>query len=161
MKREGHLQSSGVRAYGALRGLHEERETESKNTVSAHSWTLSRRVYARQFSADGRLRTRQRSDSRLLFSRLAQRSISVPRQHGRIGQLCRMRNRAFQAIGSRKSRCGGFQDETDPVVMAQKINAAADNGVSVFLFDWYWHDRGTWNGRVGINCTARPCGKAR
>jgi hypothetical protein len=34
----------------------------------------------------------------------------------------------------------GYQDESDPVVMAQKIDAAADNHVSVFLFDWYWHD---------------------
>ena len=40
----------------------------------------------------------------------------------------------------------GYQDEDDPAVMAQKIKAAADNGVSVFLFDWYWHDRGKWNG---------------
>lgn len=40
----------------------------------------------------------------------------------------------------------GYQDESDPAVMAQKIDAAADNDVSVFLFDWYWHDRGKWSG---------------
>jgi glycosyl transferase family WbsX len=33
-------------------------------------------------------------------------------------------------------------------VMAQKIDAAADNAVSVFLFDWYWHDHGKWSGPV-------------
>lgn len=32
----------------------------------------------------------------------------------------------------------GYQDEADPAVMAQKIDAAADHGVDVFLFDWYW-----------------------
>lgn len=42
----------------------------------------------------------------------------------------------------------GYQDESDPAVMAQKINAAVDHGVSIFLFDWYWHDRGKWKGTV-------------
>jgi len=42
----------------------------------------------------------------------------------------------------------GYQDESEPAVMAEKINAAADNGVSAFLFDWYWHDRGKWTGPV-------------
>jgi hypothetical protein len=32
----------------------------------------------------------------------------------------------------------GYQDEADPAVMAQKIDAAADHGVNAFLFDWYW-----------------------
>jgi hypothetical protein len=40
----------------------------------------------------------------------------------------------------------GYQNESDPAVMAQKIEAAVDNGVSVFLFDWYRHDRGSWKG---------------
>ncbi len=34
----------------------------------------------------------------------------------------------------------GFEDESDPAVMAKKINAAADYGVDGFLFDWYWYD---------------------
>jgi hypothetical protein len=34
----------------------------------------------------------------------------------------------------------GYQDEADPAVMAQKIDAAADNGVGAFLFDWYWRN---------------------
>jgi hypothetical protein len=36
----------------------------------------------------------------------------------------------------------GYGDESDPEVMAQKIDAAADHGVDVFIFDWYWYDDG-------------------
>ena len=37
----------------------------------------------------------------------------------------------------------GYTDEAQPSVMEQKIDAAADHGVDVFLFDWYWADGGT------------------
>jgi hypothetical protein len=30
----------------------------------------------------------------------------------------------------------------DPAAMEKKINAAADHGVNVFIFDWYWYDEG-------------------
>jgi len=36
----------------------------------------------------------------------------------------------------------GYEDESDPVVMAKKIDAAADHGIDVFIFDWYWFDEG-------------------
>ncbi len=36
----------------------------------------------------------------------------------------------------------GYEDEADPQVMAKKIDTAADHGVDVFLFDWYWYDDG-------------------
>jgi hypothetical protein len=36
----------------------------------------------------------------------------------------------------------GYQDESDPAVMANKINAAADHGISAFIFDWYYYDDG-------------------
>jgi hypothetical protein len=36
----------------------------------------------------------------------------------------------------------GYQDESDPVVMAQKIDAAADAGIDAFIFDWYWYGGG-------------------
>lgn len=36
----------------------------------------------------------------------------------------------------------GETDEADPAVMARKIDAAADHGIDVFLFDWYHHDTG-------------------
>ena len=34
----------------------------------------------------------------------------------------------------------GYEDESDPRVMERKIDAAADHGVNVFIFDWYWYD---------------------
>ncbi len=38
----------------------------------------------------------------------------------------------------------GYQDESDPNVMAQKIDAAADYGVDAFIFDWYYYDDGPY-----------------
>lgn len=36
----------------------------------------------------------------------------------------------------------GECDEKDPAVMAQKIDAAANAGVNVFIFDWYYYNDG-------------------
>lgn len=36
----------------------------------------------------------------------------------------------------------GYLDEAQPAVMAHKIAAAADHGVKVFIFDWYFYDDG-------------------
>ena len=36
----------------------------------------------------------------------------------------------------------GYTDESKPEVMAQKIAAAADHGISAFLFDWYYYNDG-------------------
>jgi hypothetical protein len=36
----------------------------------------------------------------------------------------------------------GYEDESDPLIMARKIDAAADHGIDVFLFDWYFYDDG-------------------
>jgi hypothetical protein len=36
----------------------------------------------------------------------------------------------------------GYEDESDPVAMAKKIDAAADHGIDVFIFDWYYYDDG-------------------
>ena len=33
----------------------------------------------------------------------------------------------------------GYGDESEPEVMAKKIDAAADHGIGTFLFDWYWY----------------------
>ena len=41
----------------------------------------------------------------------------------------------------------GYEDETDPAVMAKKIDAAADHGIDAFIFDWYWYDDGPFLGR--------------
>ena len=34
----------------------------------------------------------------------------------------------------------GYVNEADPSVMKMQINAAADHGVNVFIYDWYWYD---------------------
>ena len=34
----------------------------------------------------------------------------------------------------------GYEDESDPKVMEKKIGAAANHGVNVFIFDWYWYE---------------------
>lgn len=36
----------------------------------------------------------------------------------------------------------GYTDESDPMAMAQKIEAAALHGIGAFIFDWYWFDDG-------------------
>lgn len=36
----------------------------------------------------------------------------------------------------------GYADESDPKVMARKVDAAADNGVDAFIFDWYYYNDG-------------------
>ncbi len=36
----------------------------------------------------------------------------------------------------------GYEDESDPVAMAKKIDAAADHGIDAFIFDWYYYDDG-------------------
>jgi hypothetical protein len=41
----------------------------------------------------------------------------------------------------------GYGDESDPKVMAKKIDAAADNGVDAFLFDWYYYEDGPFLNR--------------
>jgi len=38
----------------------------------------------------------------------------------------------------------GYADESKPGVMARKIDAAADHGIDVFIFDWYWYDDGSF-----------------
>lgn len=36
----------------------------------------------------------------------------------------------------------GYVDEKDPKVMAMKIDAAADNEIDCFIFDWYIYEDG-------------------
>lgn len=35
----------------------------------------------------------------------------------------------------------GYVNEADPYIMSSQISAAADHGVNVFIYDWYWYDR--------------------
>jgi hypothetical protein len=41
----------------------------------------------------------------------------------------------------------GYSDEKDPIVMAQKIDAATDNGIDCFIFDWYMYEDGPFLNR--------------
>ncbi|MGO1671176.1 MAG: glycoside hydrolase family 99-like domain-containing protein [Sphingobacterium sp.] len=34
----------------------------------------------------------------------------------------------------------GYQDESDPQIMNQKIETATAHGVNTFIFDWYWYE---------------------
>ena len=34
----------------------------------------------------------------------------------------------------------GYEDESDPVAVARKIDAATSAGVNVFIYDWYWYE---------------------
>ena len=34
----------------------------------------------------------------------------------------------------------GYEDESDPMVMSRKIEAAISHGLDTFVFDWYWYD---------------------
>ncbi|MFC5407568.1 glycoside hydrolase family 99-like domain-containing protein [Cohnella soli] len=34
----------------------------------------------------------------------------------------------------------GYQDEADPRVSEQQIAAAADHGITAFIYDWYWYE---------------------
>ncbi|MEP6985573.1 MAG: glycoside hydrolase family 99-like domain-containing protein, partial [Chloroflexota bacterium] len=41
----------------------------------------------------------------------------------------------------------GYEDEADPHVFARKIDAAADHGLTSFIFDWYWYNDGAFLNR--------------
>lgn len=41
----------------------------------------------------------------------------------------------------------GYTDEKDPMVMAQKIQAASDYGIDCFIFDWYMYEDGPFLNR--------------
>jgi len=52
------------------------------------------------------------------------------------------------------------ESDSDPVVMAKKIDAAVSHGVNTFIFDWYWYDNAPFledsldNGFLGAeNCS--------
>lgn len=55
-------------------------------------------------------------------------------------QLVRQALPRFDGHQQPKTPLWGYEDEADPAVFACKIDVAADHGVDVFLFDWYWYD---------------------
>lgn len=71
-----------------------------------------------------------------------------PRNDARMGkdwtewELVKSATPRFEGHSQPKVPAWGYTDEKDPKVMAQKIDAAADNGVDVFIFDWYHYEDG-------------------
>ena len=54
----------------------------------------------------------------------------------------------FEGHQQPKHPVWGIEDEADPVVMAKKIDTAADHGLSAFLFCWYYHEQGGYLDRA-------------
>lgn len=50
----------------------------------------------------------------------------------------------FEGHQQPKVPAWGYEDEADLEVMAKKIDAAAENGVDTFMFDWYYYDSGPY-----------------
>ncbi|MFP4026299.1 MAG: glycoside hydrolase family 99-like domain-containing protein [Candidatus Brocadiia bacterium] len=70
-----------------------------------------------------------------------------PRAHvfwpGHEGEWINVRTSKPKFPGHKQPRrpLWGYQNEADPRVMEMQIDAAADHGVNVFAYDWYWYDR--------------------
>ena len=70
----------------------------------------------------------------------------APQNEARYGQgwtewtLLRAATPRFPGHLQPKVPAWGYEDESDPKVMARKIAAAADHGITAFIFDWYWYD---------------------
>ncbi len=60
-----------------------------------------------------------------------------------IGEWQSVKNSARKENGYHWNRkpLWGYVNEADPYVMQMEIDAAADHGVNVFIYDWYWYDR--------------------
>ena len=66
-------------------------------------------------------------------------------QHGKgwtEWELVKQAKPRFEGHQQPKVPAWGYTDEANPKQMAQKIDAAADAGIDVFLFDWYYYDSG-------------------
>jgi hypothetical protein len=57
-------------------------------------------------------------------------------------QLVQQARPRFQGHRQPKVPLWGYQDESDPAVFEHKIKAAAEAGISAFIFDWYWYNDG-------------------
>jgi hypothetical protein len=70
-----------------------------------------------------------------------------PRAHlfwpGHEGEWINVRTSTPKFAGHKQPRHPqwGYQNEADPRIMEQQIDAAADHGINVFAYDWYWYDR--------------------
>lgn len=63
-------------------------------------------------------------------------------------ELVRQARPRFPGHNQPKEPRWGYEDEADPAVMAKKIDAAAEHGLTSFLFDWYWYEDGPYLNRA-------------
>ncbi len=63
----------------------------------------------------------------------------MPEGQGEWQTICRAKPK-FPGHWQPRVPSWGCLDEADPRVMERKIDAAADHGVNVFIFDWYWYE---------------------
>ena len=61
-------------------------------------------------------------------------------------ELVKQAKPRFEGHDQPKVPAWGYQNEKDPKVMEQKIHAASEHGIDVFIFDWY-----TYEGRPFLN----------
>lgn len=59
-------------------------------------------------------------------------------------ELVRRATPRFSGHQQPKVPLWGYEDESDPLVMARKIETAASHGLSAFIFDWYWYNDGPY-----------------
>jgi hypothetical protein len=55
-------------------------------------------------------------------------------------QTIRRATRKFEGHNQPRIPMWGYLDESAPRAMERKIDAAADHGINVFIFDWYWYE---------------------
>ena len=55
-------------------------------------------------------------------------------------ELVRRATPRFVGHRQPKTPLWGYENEADPAIFARKLDVAADHGVDVFVFDWYWYD---------------------
>ncbi|MFC3767947.1 glycoside hydrolase family 99-like domain-containing protein [Paenibacillus sp. GCM10012303] len=59
-------------------------------------------------------------------------------------ELVRRATPRFEGHNQPKVPLWGYEDESDPLVMGKKIDAAASHGIDAFIFDWYWYEDGPY-----------------
>lgn len=75
------------------------------------------------------------------------RNIQAKGKHWSEWELVKEAKPRFEGHQQPKVPAWGYTDEKDPAVMAQKIDAAADNGIDAFIFDWYYYEDGPYLNR--------------
>lgn len=56
-------------------------------------------------------------------------------------QTVKNETRDYPQFSEKRKPLWGYVNEADPYVMEMQIDAAADHGVNVFIYDWYWYDQ--------------------